>query len=350
MALRQLLNRSCNSPDAVFRTIRDFLAAANGIDDFTPAGDNPGPGYEIVDASYASGDPTNTTTNDWCVLKSNGEANTYPHYLHLKFGSLYHQLNPYLHWNTETHTGMGGMSYSNVYHNGAGQVLLFLHADLDEAHIVIKPQGQANYYYWHGYGRLKPDHLAYSGAAAQAPGAIQAGTDVTITLDSWPDWAANGRKIYNWDSLGLHELTITATDQANRAITVQTAFAKAAGSWLAEDLLLFASRGYNYGAAAADIFSGLPRRSGSNPLNPAAMYVNLPSTNYGSGVDSKYGERFGVAARIGCSGEYRGSLALMADSNTAPNAQAEAWTNVTGEAWRVYTVYNNRSIILREAI
>lgn len=349
MALAQLLNRSCNSPDAVFRTIRDFLISANGIDDFTPSGNNPGPGYELVDASYASGDPDNTTTNDWCVLRSHGEAGTYPHYLRLVFGSTLHQIWLYLHWDAATHTGFApvGTTNGNVYHNGAGQVAIWLHADLDEIHPVIRPQGQS-YYYWTAFGRLKPDHLAYSGQAVQVAAAVEAGDDVVITLPSWPDWARVGRKVYNWDTASLHELEIAAASEAARTITVARSWAKNAGSWLTEDLLLFCHRSYNYGVRSNDIFAGLPPRSGA-PATQQWYWCGVLQSFWA--LDNKYGRHVTMTMPVMRANEYRGSLALIRDAYRWGAANpGEAWTDEAGLPWRVYPAYSGSDIILREAL
>lgn len=346
MALRQLLNRSCNSPDAVFRTIRDFLVAQNGIDDFRPGGSNPGPGYEIVDASYASGDPTNTTSGDWCVMRSHGEANSYPVYMKLDFGATMHSLNPYLAWDSAGHSGNMGLARSNVYHNGAGDVTLYIYADLDEIHIVIKPQSIANWY-WSVCGRLKPGMTVYDGAALQVSSAIPAGANTTISMPSWPGWAEVGKKLYSWDASGLGEVEISDADVANLTVTLASSAARTAGSWLVEDAFVFASAGGTSGTAQAggnNSLYGLPNRDG---VTTATAYTPiLPAI---SGNDGKYGDRFTADIWIQRDGEVRGRFALARVSRFAPSAQGEAWTDEAGNNWRLHTVFNNTGMAFREA-
>lgn len=361
MALCQLINQSFQSPDVCFRTIRDFLAGADGIDDFTPSGPNPGPGYEIVDASYASGDPADTTAGDWCVLKSNGEAGTYPLYLHFLFGTSRHRLTAWLGWDAENHMGNGPAigSLNNIYHNGAGLGALYIHADLDEIHVIIRPQNSNNWY-WHPFGRLKPDHTLYDGTAAQVAAVVEAGTDVTIALSAWPLWAEVGRKIYNWDeATGLiHELEITAASEVARTITVAQAWAKAAGSWLAEDMLCFV--GYNdtpaY-ASSSDSVTGVPRRSGLNLVERYAYRFGINEQL--PGMDMKYRHRAltdiwvmrGAGAESNAP-EMRGRLTLARQSHTnldPAGVQGVAMTDEAGENWRLYTVYSTRVIAFREA-
>ncbi len=350
MALAQLLNRACNSPDAVFRTIRDFLLSdPDGIDDFGPSGNNPGPGYELVDASYASGNPADTTTGDWCVLRSHGEANTYPHYLRLSFGAAQHGINVALHWDSDEHVGYGLTTRNtNINHNGAGEVRLYIHADLDECHIIILPRATTTWF-WHPCGRIKPDHTFYDGAAVQVSAAIAAGSDTTITLPSWPAWAEVGRKIYNWDTSGLHELEIVAASESTRVITVASSYDKAAGSWLAEDIFLYTVSSYNTAAGASNWLYGLPDRAAaaSGSLAVAAFNGAFPGF---SGTENKYNMRYGVDIWLHRAGEVRGRLGNARYSNQSPASPGEAWVDDKGQPWRLYTVYSGAGMAFREAI
>ena len=351
MALRQLLNRSCNSPDAVFRTIRDFLSAVNGIDDFTAGGDNPGPGYEIVDESYASGDSTSTTADDWCVMRSPGEFGPWPHYVRLGFGTLRHDINAYLAWDSDAHTGMGGTGRTtNINHNGAGEVILYIYADLDEIHIVILPRGGSNWY-WHPCGRIKPYMTFYSSDAVQVAEAITGGVDATVILPTWPAWAKVGGKIYLWDDLSLSEAEIVAADAAAQTITLSGQVGKRAGSWLAEDLLLFAGSSYNTSAGANNNLYGLPGRGGGSTV---AMTAQLPSF---PGIDDKYSIRYGCdiwvtqvpgSGGAGANG-IRGRLANVRLTQAEPAGHGETWTDDEGNNWRLHTVYNKAVLAFREA-
>lgn len=298
-----------------------------------------------------------TPRHDWCVLRSNGEAGTYPHYLRMRFGATVHNISLYLHWDAETHSGWAevgptgsGSTVGNVYHNGAGQVLLWLHADLDEIHLIIKPQAQNNHY-WTAYGRLKPDHLCYSGQAVQVPAAIEAGEGVVIALPSWPDWAEVGRKIYNWDTASLHELTITAVNEATRTITVAAAYNKASGSWLVEDMLLFCHRSYGYQVRGNDILTGLPQRANTAQGQPGQNNYYVSNLYYLWSVDGKYDKKLSYDILIFRQNEFRGRLALMRDAyQWGTTGQGLAWEDETGQPWRVYTAYNSNNIILKESI
>lgn len=357
MALRQLINQVYQSPDVCFRTIRDFLAGVDGIDDYTPSGANPGPGYEIVDEHYNSGNPADTTAGDWCVLKSNGEAGTYPHYLHFIFGTTRHKMTLYLGWDNDTHNGLGGPIgyYDNIYHNGAGLGTLYIHADLDECHIVIKPQ-DVTALYWHPFGRLKQDHTLYDGVPMRVVSPIAAGDEVTITLPNWPGWAAVGRKIYSWDDSGaLNELTITAVNDNILTITVAQAWNRTAGSWLAEDVFFFApyDSSNSPGSSTSNLY-GLPRRVGvmTNQYT-YALLVN----NYTVGLDGKYDDRLLTDILVVRGWGYvtegpemRGRLALARQSfNWLGESQGVPYTDNAGQNWRLYNVYYDRVIAFKEA-
>lgn len=342
--LAQLLNRSCNSPDAVFRTLRDFLSATDGIDDFSPSGNNPGPGYELVDASYASGSPDDTTTGDWCVLRSHGEAGTYPTYIRLNFGATQHGINIGLGWDAASHVGFAFTNrQTNIYHNGVGNVGLYIYADLDEIHIVMLPRSSSNWY-WHPCGRLKPGATFYDGSVVLVAEPIQAGADVEIAMPTWPGWAEVGRKIYSWDQSSIHELTIAAASEASRTIAVDTAYDKAAGSWLAEDLAIFTNSSHN--SSATEGRWVIPPRIA--PFTTAiAAYTELPNM---PGLDGKYGVRYGCDIWIRGTNEIRGTLTNARLSRYATAAQGEAWTDDEGQSWRLHTAYNGVVMAFREAI
>lgn len=359
MALAQLLGASLNSEAKVFMTIRDFLAAADGIDDYTPSGPNPGPGWEIVDESYASGDPMNPTSNDWCVLRSFGEAEAYPVYIKLTFGATYHGISAYLAWDEGLQVGLVGVSQTeNIRHLGAGEVLLYIHADLDEIHIVIKPRGVTDYF-WSAHGRIKPNLLTYDGAALQVAGAVQAGSGVVIPLPSWPGWAVPGRKIYHWDATSIHELTITAADDAAQTITVETAYNKAAASWLAEDLFVFVFSGSTATLNGNSGFAGVPSRQSAG--SSITCGNSALSMRYGYN-DGKYGDRFSADIWLYNDNQNnpqcRGRLGLL--RATAPLAtgsgQAVAWQDEERQNWRLYRIYNvpsgspQAALALREAV
>lgn len=344
MALAQLLGASLNSEAKVFMTIRDFLAAANGIDDYSPSGPNPGPGYEIVDESYASS-ATDPSSGDWCVLRSFGEAGSYPVYHRLSFGATSHGLGTWLHWDVATHTGvMGANTGSMIHHNGAGDVLLYIHADLDEAHIIIKPRA-LSFYYWTPFGRIKPNCLTYDGTAVQLVAPLEMGDNVDIALHTWPPWAAVGKKIYNWDTFGIHELAISAVDAVSRTITVDKAYPKYVESWLAEDVCV-----YTYYSYSADLTSdGIVAVPNRTSLYTSTRCYGTPLSATDMLIDSKYGDRYAADVWIGAGGNLRGRFGLLRTTGVI-TGQSVAWQDEDGNAWRLYKPYNSpRYIALREA-
>ena len=337
MALKFVRNIAAASPAETFRHIRDFLIASNGIADYSATG----VGYTVVDSSYAGGNSSAPAPGDWCVLASNGEADSYPLYYRLEFGTTNrHRIKIYLGWNATTHTGIGeAYSGDNIEHGGAASTIS-IHADLDEIHIIINPSASANTF-WHPFFRLTS--TTYSGDALPVAAAIAAGSNVDITLPSWPPWAEAGKIIYNWDGTGMHLLTITAIDQAGLTITVATSYAKSAGSWLAEDLCYGVPKD---GWSSITSVCCVPQRSGSlTDTTYAIVYPAIASL----GPDSKYGHRFVADLFVATAGELHGKFKLARETS-APSAQGAAWVDIaTGQAYRIYTAYSGKHTAIMEA-
>lgn len=350
MARRQLINRYCNSPDAVFRTIRDFLSASDGIDDFSLTGDNPGPGYEIIDSSYTSGDPGNTTSGDWFVLRSYGEGNTYPVYLYFEFGAQYHTMRPYLHWDPEAHAGrLGVNSTNNVYHNGAGDVIVYIYADLIAVDVVIKPRAVTNYY-WNVCGRINESDTLYDGSVAQSSIEIPAGDNVAVSLPFLPTWARVGAKIYCWGTnqsgvWTISELSISGIDAQTSTITVSNDVNYQSGAYMTEDLTIYCNAGGQHNVGTTSSFTCFPGRGNVSAQSPGNAVV--PGI---SGKDGKYGDRFACDIWLNGTAELRGILSNVRLTRETVSTQGQAWVDQDGIPWRLHTVHSGVPLAFREAV
>ena len=343
MALATARDIVTNDKSATFRHIRDFLASQNGIADYSASG----AGYTIVDSAYASGADT-PAANDWCVLKSHGEAGSWPLWHKLTHGSgMAHSIKSYLAWDATTHKGWGELYQSDNIQCGTAGCTLHIHADLDEIHILIQPGNTGNLY-WSPFFRLGPGQTLYSGQALQLADALPARSVPTvIALPAWPDWAQAGRKICNWDGKKMQALAITAVNEPVQTITVASTQAMAAGSWLVEDICYGAP--YNATANAPSTSGNLicmPNRSGGLVRMP----VNRVFPRLGTlGPDGKYGERLIAPIYVGLLGAVYGRLKLTFETSQ-PTSQGEAWRDPkTGRAYRVYAVYSGVHIAVREA-
>ena len=342
MALAQARDIITSDKSATFRHIRDFLASQNGIADYSASG----AGYTIVDSSYASTADT-PAANDWCVLKSHGEAEGWPLYHKLTHGSSSsHSIKSYLAWNPATHTGWGELYQSDNIQCGTAGCTLHIHADLDEIHILIQP-GSSSYIYWSPFFRLGPGQTLYSGQALQLADALPARSVPTIIpLPSWPDWAQAGKKICNWDGKKMQALAITAVNEPALTITVASTQAMAAGSWLVEDMCYGVPYNATGNAKSTSSLSCQPSRlGGMAKLAANRMFLGLGVL----GPEDKYGERLIAPVWVGNNGKLWGRLKLVYETS-AVATQGEAWRDPkTGQAYRIYTVYSGVPIAVREA-
>lgn len=338
MARKQILQVACSNPVAAFRHIKDFLLARNGIADYSTTG----VGWTVADSSFAGGSENAPATNDWVVLASNGEASTYPTYLKLTCTSGNLEARMYLLWDATNHTGMVEAWSATNINNGATTCSLSVFASLDYAHIVVQPSG-SNYWYWCPLGRISADLLAYDGEAVQSTAAASAGSNVVITCASIPTVWVVGTKLYCWSAAGIEEVTIGAIDAETNTITVAgLAVARPVGSWLVEDMCIFAGES----AQGSTIYiTGAPSRV----LLTADIRTYL---RYGGAStyadDAKYGDRVAEHIAVTTTNQQRGMMPGVLATTTIPTPYT-AWTERrSGRRFRLVMAYSNINLAFEE--
>ena len=372
MLLEQdILNNPCVES---FRYIRDVLSSRNGIADFSPGGPNPGPGYEIVDEYYASSDADAPGDGDWCVLRSFGEAGTYPHYLTLIcYTYPEHSMTTSLYWNVDTHkqyiSACLTTNRKNIFHGGiSGKIRLSIYADLDECHILTN--GRNGFLWdWSVFGRISPDNLMYDGTAVQVVAKING----RLQLPSWPSWAAEGKRVFIWgyDNTNgeafILQALITDADEATRTIVMGTLNGATIGDvsyWITEDLCIFSTHEpynpinfyYSSDNIVYQSYAALPYCSG--PIQPytrtravQAVAAELAYLTYLIGVfnykqtyDHKYIQQFHTdLILIGYSNinAVYGRLKIpkiLSFYNRENNALYNEYTDGNGNIWRSYRI------------
>lgn len=341
MALATIRDILPATPAETFRHIRDFLASQDGIALYAANG----AGYAIVDSSYASS-ADSPAAGDWVVLRSNGEAGTWPLFFKFECGSSTHNCKLYLHWNTETHTGWAELFNNANIQCGSSGCALHIHADLDEVHILIQP-GATGSLYWSPFFRLAAGQTLYSGQAVQIAEALpRRDVETVIPLESFPAWAEPGRKIQHWDGATMQLLTITAADATAQTITVASTAAMAAGSFLVEDLCYGLPASATIAAQNNNSLYVMPDRL-AGALTQESQYRIFPAIGTRN-PDAKYNERLLAPITIGKGNAVRGQFKLAFETS-APTVQGEAWTERNGNKYRLWTVYSSTYLALREA-
>ena len=338
MARKQILQVACSNPVAAFRHIKDFLLGRHGIADYSVSG----VGWTVTDSSYAGDDQDAPVANDWVVLASNGEASTYPTYLKLTCTSGNLDARMYLLWDATNHTGLVEAWGATNIGNGATTCSLSVFASLDYAHIVVRPSG-SNYWYWCPLGRITTDLLAYDGAAVQSTAAASAGSNVVIACASIPAVWVVGTKLYCWSAAGIEEVTIIAIDVGVDTITVANlAVAKPAGSWLAEDVCIFAGES---ALASTTYITGAPSRV--LLTEDIRTYLKYGGASFYAD-DAKYGDRVAEHMAITTTNQQRGMMPGLLVTTTIPT-QYTAWTERrSGRRFRLVMAYSGINLAFEE--
>lgn len=336
MARKQILQVACSNPVAAFRHIKDFLLARNGIADYSTTG----VGWTVADSSFAGGSENAPATNDWVVLASNGEASTYPTYLKLTCTSGNLEARMYLLWDATNHTGMVEAWSATNINNGATTCSLSVFASLDYAHIVVQPSG-SNYWYWCPLGRISADLLAYDGVAVQTTAAATAGSSVVISCASIPAAWVVGTKLYCWSAAGIEEITISAIN-ANTITVAGLAVARPVGSWLVEDMCIFAGES----AQGSTIYiTGAPSRVLLTTDIRTYLRYGGAST-YAD--DAKYGDRVAEHIAVTTTNQQRGMMPGVLATTTIPTPYT-AWTERrSGRRFRLVMAYSNINLAFEE--
>ena len=205
---------------------------------------------------------------------------------------------------------------------------------------MVRPSG-SNYWYWCPLGRISADLLAYDGEAAQSTAAASAGSNVVITCASIPTVWVVGTKLYCWSAAGIEEITISAID-ANTITVAGLAVARPAGSWLAEDVCIFAGES---ALSSTTFVTGAPSRA--SLAADIRIYLKYGGASLYAD-DAKYGDRVAEHMAITTTNQQRGMMPGLLVTTTIPT-QYTAWTERrSGRRFRLVMAYSGINLAFEE--
>jgi|LGVF01.2.fsa_nt_gb hypothetical protein len=196
MAYVNLINQVVADKTEAFCRLRDFIAKRNGTYDYSTTGI----GWTLIDSSY-SVDEDNPQSGDWVVFSSVGEDSTEDLYFRFKWGTTDFDFNGFLYWNPTTHIGL--VAYASAvnkieFNNTDINVPTYIYGDLDSIFVIFIP---STIPYSGFIGRLESPFSSRDDTKGNCTsGALIAGSDKSITLDSIPsEWVVGG-SLYIWSS------------------------------------------------------------------------------------------------------------------------------------------------------
>lgn len=338
MAYANLVNQNCvGFTEEAFQRMRDFICKRNGTYDYSATGI----GWTLHDSYYAT-DEDNCAIGDWFVVKSVGESGKEDLYCKFKWHEVDHiNIQGMLYWNAATDTGVKKYPTSDTYDiimcDDDLVFPLWVYGDLDQFAIITKP---TTLYYCSTYGRCRD--LPYDDTVATCAGALNSGSDISITVDSVPsEWAVD-RYLFIRDTAEIDKIKIKTL--VGNVITADLAHSFLAGSKLCADL--------NYIC------------SGSNQLSSATYCLmnhnGVESSNIVKSVSAVFGhcnpddmnaELIGESVSLGQTGiGYMGKLRnLYKVANAVPGVNSEdVFTDLASVDWRVFNAANSWWIMIKE--
>lgn len=234
MARKNLIAVNCASIDEVFRHIKDWLCARNGIVDYSASG----LGWTLHDSSFAVNQDA-PAANDWIVISStgeNGKQNLYYRMLFTTLASSIIRTRSGLHWNPSTDAW--AQPYPNADVSGGpttgSSFILYIYGSLDQFSIII---GNGTTLYGRHYG-LQEDTF-HDSTIAITTGDVAAGTGVVIPVDAVPASWSVGKSVIVRNLATIEKTTITAISGLNVTMTLANAYP--AGARIARDYGTFIS-------------------------------------------------------------------------------------------------------------
>lgn len=188
MSYANLIGIACADRTEYFCRMRDFLCKRNGTYDYSASGI----GWTLHDSVYAV-DEDNPATNDYYVIFSPGEGGKDDLYYKIIWMAAAIRIDMFQSWDASTHAGANTSAGNNQLDQVSG-FSLWVYGDLDMFCIINKVVA-GDYDGWIG-GKAVPNWDGQSGEIVNCAGALTAGSDVSITVDSMPTEWAVGKDIY----------------------------------------------------------------------------------------------------------------------------------------------------------
>lgn len=214
-----------------FCRLRDFLCKRNGTYDYSTTGI----GWTMFDSIYAV-DEDNPQLNDWFVIYSHGESGKEDLFFHISWVSSAITVKGYQAWNPSTNTGSSryynsslNFSFTDAFVN----VDFCVHGDLDFIFACV--EYSAGFYYGVSFGKLEPPNSILDTDIATCASALDAGSDVSITLDAVPVGWYEGCEV---------DIRTTHTDNMSTVYMEHIVIKTISGNTVTADL------SYNYTAGA----------------------------------------------------------------------------------------------------
>lgn len=337
MAYANLINQTCSSgTQEVFQRMRDFLCKRDGTYDYSTTG----VGWTLHDSYYAA-DENNCAIGDWFVVKSVGESGDEDLYFCIKWHEANHMnLTAALYWNAVTHVGVQVYGYilaDVFYADDDGTISLWIYSDLDSFKIITKP---ATIYYGADAGRSV--NLIYDDTVATCAGALNSGSDISITVDAVPsEWAVD-RNLFIRDTADIEKITIKTL--IGTTITADLTNSYLAGSKLVADLCYYCSSGNTMPGARYVLIShlGTMNQTLTPYYNTAMGYCDPDEMNAEPvGFPLVMGH-----TSLGVHGELKNVLRI--DASIPGVSSEDVFTDVDGVNWRVFMCYNSAWFAFKE--
>lgn len=277
MAYKNLVAEAIASRAEVFKRFRDWLCQRNGSYDYSATG----LGWTLHDSSYATNE-NSLASNDYFVAKSIGESGKEDIYIKVTYSATSGQIQVqfFQYWNNTTHAGVNGMAAVNnwtVTESGSGT--LYIYANLDKFFVFTIISTSR-------YGCLCGivDDSFYDRTIAISSGAVSAGSNKVVTMDTIPtSWAVGGKVVVR-DNTNMERVTISAISGMDVTFT-SFAASYSAGCKFAKDYPIICSSGNNISTSYILLF-------GHNSTKVVASSVVLPTVpgtaGNPDGLDGEY--------------------------------------------------------------
>lgn len=345
MAYVNLVNQACAGKIELFCRVRDYICKRNGTYDYSTTGI----GWTLHDSSYAT-DEDNPVTNDWFVIKSEGEGGKDNLYFRFKWIASYITVHGFQMWDNFAHSGSKQYSTaSNFSVEDAGAKTLWIYGDLNEVFIINKLS--TTDYRATSFGKGEPGWIDQSEEIATCSTTLTAGTDVSVVLDAIPSYWVPGREVYirtthddNISNVHIEKTELKTVSSG--VVTVDLSNSYIAGSAVSDFVGYYASGSINWYTSAFVLIgeNGLINQSCGWAYNSALAEASFDPGTY----EDRWTllEYFLNIAAAGLPLKSR-HIKRTPQLNAGLTAEdiIEEWD---GTQWRVFQFYSVTSVALRE--
>ncbi len=344
MSYKNVIAQSCSDKNELFTRLRDFLCKRNGTYDYSTTGI----GWTLHDYVYAT-DEDNCAVGDYFVIYSSGENGKEDLYFKFEWVSGYIKIAGYQAWDSSTHSGANNyVDNNNFYVLESESKILWIYGDLNIFQLINKETSNSTFY---GVlcGKAKPAWEDQTENIAICSSALNAGSDVSITVDAVPaNWRIGTdlfiRTTHNNDNTTVKiEKTTIKTINGN-TITLDLTNSYTANSKLSDFVGYFCQ--YNFYTLNYAAFLIVDSGSTNIMISPTSLSLTL--TNY---TPSPHENNFLMLNVFYCYNGYcsgiPGIVKKIPDF-TAGFVSEDILQENDGTQWRCFCVYSNTYIAVKE--